>query len=383
MSAWAQALKPGEARRDVSLDGWLIGGALAIALLGVLFVGEAAAPLAEAKGRSVYRYPGMQWLALTVGTVAGGAILSLPYAALDRLTRPLYGVCLALLALVWAMGVEANGAKRWLVIGGVAPQPSELAKVAVILALAQFLSANRGRMRDVVAVGGTGLVIALLPIGLVALQRDLGTTVLLVSLAAVLFFVAGLPLKWFAGGGVMASAFVAYAALTSDFRWQRLTTFWEPFQHYETWGHQVAQGWMSMAAGGWTGVGLGAGTGQHGFVPEVQTDFIATVIAEEWGAAGWLLMVGLLGLLVGRAFTIAGRAPDLFGSLVAIGIGSMWAIQAIINLGMVVGLLPPKGIVLPFLSYGSTAALVYAACVGILLKIDLEGARRRSNGRGS
>ena len=251
-------------------------------------------------------------------------------------------------------------------------QPSEVAKLALVGVLADYLAHNRGRLRDVVGVvlPGIGLVLPLLL--LVILQRDFGTTVILLGLAGMLFIVAGLQWGTVAWGGGAAGVLLAALIAVEPYRWRRIVSFLNPFEHEETSGYQVVQGWIALATGGWSGHGVASGVGQRGFVPEAHTDMITAIIGEELGALGLVLVVGLLLALVWRCLKVARRAPDLFGMLAAAGVGTMFAAQSIINIGVVGGLVPAKGLVLPFLSYGASAAVVNVLGVGLVLKVAVQ-----------
>lgn len=168
---------------------------------------------------------------------------------------------------------------------------------------------------------------------------------------------------------------LALLVAAEPYRWRRILSFLDPYTYRETHGYQVIQGWIALATGGWTGSGVAIGVAQRGFVPEAHTDMIMAVVGEELGAIGFMLVVGLIGALVWRCFHVAIRAPDLFGMLASAGVGTMFATQAIINIGVVGGMLPAKGLVLPFLSYGASAAMVNAVAVGVVLKVSMQAHR--------
>jgi cell division protein FtsW len=188
-----------------------------------------------------------------------------------------------------------------------------------------------------------------------------------------MLFVAGLPWKWLGLGGGLAGSALAALIAVEPYRMVRLMSFVDPFKDQSGAGYQVVQGWIALATGGLFGQGMASGVAQRGFLPEAHTDFISAVVGEELGALGWAVMVLLFLSLVWRAFVIASRADNLFCMLIAVGLGSLIGAQCVINLGVVGGLMPNKGLVLPFLSYGASAAMAHSLVVGILLRVSMEG----------
>ena len=226
------------------------------------------------------------------------------------------------------------------------------------------------------------------PIGLFAgpilatvfFQPDYGTTVVLAGLVGVLLLVAGLKMRWVVLIGAMGLPSLGVMATMAEYRMRRITSFLDPFADPSGDGYQVIQGWIAMSTGGWTGRGLGTGVAQSGFLPEAHTDFISAIVAEELGVIGWSVLIAAYVILIWRGMRISERAPDFFGQLLASGITAMLAVQALVNLGVVTGLAPAKGLVLPFMSYGASAILVHTLCAGVLLRISLESGSLRAGG---
>jgi cell division protein FtsW len=189
--------------------------------------------------------------------------------------------------------------------------------------------------------------------------------------------VAGLHLGWVVSGGGVAVVVLMFVAALAPYRLRRIMSFWDPFEDHEGSGHQVIQGWIAMANGGWTGQGIASGVAQRGNLPEAHTDFISAVVGEELGVLGWVVLVGLYLVVVWRGFGIASRSPTLFGALVASALTTLLASQAVINLGVVVGWMPAKGLVLPFMSYGSSAVVAHLLCVGLLLRVSMQNPDQR------
>jgi cell division protein FtsW len=364
----------------------LVGIVVALAGYGLLMILSASYIEAEKVFHDSFHFVIRQLMGLSLGAVFSVILLVTPYGQLRRVAWPLYLVTLGLLVVVMTpIGKEANGATRWISLGPLNIQPSELARISLLLILADYLANNRGRLKDVLGVGVPAMGLVLPMLVLVIFQRDFGTTAILLGLAGVLLFVGGLQWRWVFCGAIAALSLLGFLVLVEPYRIQRFISFLDPFADPSDSGYQVVQGWIALATGGAFGTGLASGVAQRGFLPEPHNDFIGAVIGEELGAIGWVAAIVLEMGLVWRSFVIAGRATDLFGTLVATGIGAMFGAQAIINLGVVGGMLPAKGLVLPFLSYGASAAVVHATCIGLLLRIGLESARtlRQTSGGGS
>jgi cell division protein FtsW len=314
-----------------------------------------------------------------VAGIAGGVGLAAltwwaPQRVFKNLGLPALILAAVGLALVLSpLGNEAKGATRWISLGPINLQPSEFAKLAWILALGEHLGRNEGRLRkDAVAVGGPIVLGIGILLAFIFAQKDFGTTVILVGLTGVMLVAAGLQWRWVGALGAVALLGLVMMIIVEPYRIQRLTSFVDPFQDPDGAGYQVVQGWIALATGGVSGTGLASGVAQRGFLPEAHTDFILAVVGEELGAVGWTAALVVLLAILWRALRIARNAPDLHGMLIAAGIAAMFSAQAIINVGVVGGLLPAKGLVLPFLSYGSSAALVNVWAIGLLLRISAE-----------
>ncbi|MEQ1502234.1 MAG: putative peptidoglycan glycosyltransferase FtsW [Myxococcota bacterium] len=374
---------PGDApvRRSAGFDFGLLGTALATAALGVVMILSASSLEAASTYGDAFHYVWRQLAGLSLGAVGAVVVLLAPYGSVRRFAWPLYLITLGLLLVVLTpVGHEVNGAVRWISLGPVNIQPSEIARLSIVGILADYLANNRGRLKDVVGVGIPALGLVLPLVVLVIFQKDFGTTAILIGLAGTMLFVAGLQWRWLAIGSLAAASLLGFLVVIEPYRVRRLLSFVDPFADPSGSGYQVVQGWVALATGGPFGTGIASGVAQRGFLPEPHSDFIGAVIGEELGAIGWCATVGLEMMLVWRAATIAQRAPDLFGMLAATGIAAMFGAQAVINLGVVGGMMPAKGLVLPFLSYGASAAVVHSVCVGLLLKIGVESARAPTGG---
>jgi cell division protein FtsW len=262
-----------------------------------------------------------------------------------------------------------NGSSRWVDLGFLQLQPSELAKVTTLVVVADLCAKRQAWTAHPSRV----LHPALVWFGAVALllmaQPNLGTTLVLGLAVFAVLFCAGVPggslAKWAAAGAAAA----AYGALGTDYRRARILAFLDPWADSQSTGYQIVQSQVSLGSGGWFGVGLGEGRQKWGFLPEAHTDFIFAIIGEELGLLGALVVVALFGALAYLGIRIATNAPDTFGRLLATGITAWFALQAFVNVGAVIGILPITGVPLPFISFGSSAMLANMAAAGMLCNV--------------
>lgn len=343
-----------------------------LAGLGLLMILSASSMQADAKYGDSMRFVVRQVAGLGLGVVFTGVLLATPRAWIRRLVWPSFLLAFGgLLMVLTPLAHTANGATRWFRAGPINVQPSEFMKIAFVLALAHYLSINEGKLRDPAIVLTSGLLLLVTVIGILP-QKDFGTTVILFGLAGILLFVAGLRWVHLAGFVGVVGAALGLLIAVEPYRMKRLVSFTDPFQDQEGAGYQVVQGWIALATGGTFGQGLASGVAQRGFLPEAHTDFISAVVGEELGAIGWVLMVACFAGVVWRALAIASRSRDLFGMLVCVGLAALIGAQTIINLSVVGGLMPNKGLVLPFMSYGASAALAHTMVIGLLLRFSLD-----------
>jgi cell division protein FtsW len=311
---------------------------------------------------------------LGIGLLAALAAARTPlHVWRDQLTLVLLVVAVVCLVVVQVPGLpftpEVNGATRWIRIGPLGFQPSDLAKLALVLWLARFLAVHRD-LEPAEVLKRSLLVLGPLA-ALVMLGDDLGTTLLLGVIFVAMLYLAGAPLPQLgmvaAGGLVVASMGVM---LFDGFRLQRIMAFLHPDEHTDRFGYQVLQSRIGFASGGVWGLGPGSSRVKWGYLPEAHTDFILAVVGEELGLIGTLAVLGCLVAIVGAAIVIGSRCDDLFGRFVAWGIAVWLAVQALINVGVSVGALPTKGIPLPFVSYGGTSMVVSLLAVGVLFSVS-------------
>ena len=282
-----------------------------------------------------------------------------------------FGLTLALLVIVIAPGirVNVNGAYRWLRLGRFGIQPSELAKVALILILAWYGDRYQRQMPTFwKGLVFPGLMIAPV-LALVFIEPDVGTTMLLAAVAGVMLFVAGTRLRFLVPPVVAGATALVIFILNNPLRLRRVLAFLYPEQNREEVGYQTYQAMVAIGSGGLTGLGLGDGRQKLGFIPEHHTDFIFSVIGEELGLAATLLVIIAFVAMVVCGVFIALKARDNFGMLLASGVSFLMGLQAAINIGVVTGSLPNKGLSLPFISYGGSNLVVMLACVGLLINV--------------
>ena len=320
----------------------------------------------------------LMWLA--VGTAALLVTARADYRTWRRFTLPLLIGCIGLLVLVLVpnVGITVSGSSRWLGVGSWRMQPSELAKLAVLLATADLLARRADRMHDATLTLRPVLLVYGVVGALVMFQPDMGTTLVLGCIVTAVLFVAGTPVRHMTTlvAGAAAAAFVL--GMAEPYRRARMMSFLDPWKDASNTGYQVAQSIVGLADGGITGVGIGASRAKWGFLPNAHTDFIFTIIGEEMGLIGSLLVIALFvgfGVLGIRA---AVRAPDRFGTLIAAGVTAWIAGQAFVNIGAVIGLLPVTGVPLPFVSFGGSSLVIAMGAVGVLLNVARQGRQPRS-----
>ena len=372
-SALARSFAKGGVAR--SWDWPLIFVTCGLTALGTVLVWAATEPSLRQAGLDPHTYLKKAALWAFLGLILMFITASIDYRRIRRLAPALYGLSLLLLIAVLAVGQSVNGAKAWIALpGGFQVEPSEFAKLGLILAAAWLLSrrklpAGRPTIKDVLFA-----VLAAAPlIALVEKEPALGVTLVLVFTLAGIIVVSGIRIYWVLGGltGVAVVIYtIAKLHLLKGYQLTRLTAFLHPGQNLAGAGYNGLQAKIAIGSGGLTGQGLFHGTFTGGnFVPSVQTDFIFTVAGEELGFVGCAVIVGLLGVIIFRAIRAAAVADDMFGMLVASGVAVWFGVQAFINVGMTIGIMPITGLPLPFVSYGGSAAFADMIAVGLLQSV--------------
>ncbi|CAN5218890.1 putative lipid II flippase FtsW [soil metagenome] len=365
-------------------DWWLLATVMTLVMFGMVMVYSSSFGLAMNEGGTSYSYLIRQVAYTLVGLVGMGIALMVNYHRLrDHAGKAMVGAVLLLAALVFlpGLGTEVYGAKRWIFVGSVSVQPSEIAKLVFILYLASWLAGKGAKVRSFsYGMVQFGVVMAIV-IGLVMLQPDLGTSILLATVGMAMFFVAGANLVQFATS-IMAGTTVFLAlALSAPYRRERLLVFLDPESDLRNLGWQLFQARLALGSGGLFGLGLGASRQKFSWLPAPHNDAIFAVLGEELGLAGCVFLLMLFGALAVRGYRIAMRAPDAFGTLVAVGITTWLIFQAMFNIGGVVTAIPFTGIPLPFISFGGSSLVVTMTAVGILLNISRQTRRVAESAR--
>jgi cell division protein FtsW len=362
----ALKVAPPKAKR-ASVYVMLLAVVTALNLVGLVMVLSASAVLSIRNYGTPWHYFIHQLMWVSLGGVAFIGTLRIDYHVWRRFTIPALAVSVVGLVavLIPGVGVEVSGASRWIGSSSLQLQPSEFAKMALVLFVAHILDRRGDHRRWAYRAAPVLLVLALL-VGLVMLQPDMGTSLVLAAIALGMLFAAGLPLRGLVGLVGLGAVGALGMAVAAPYRWARLTAFLHPAQNASDAGYQSFQASVSMGSGHLFGSGLGTSIASWGYLPNQQTDFIFAVIAQETGLVGSLFVVGLFTTLALVGVRIACRAPDRFGGLVAAGVTSWLIAQAVINIGAVVGLLPVTGVPLPYVSFGGSSLVLALLGAGVL-----------------
>ena len=360
----------------MSQDGVLL---LAVGLLlgfGVLMVASASMHLG-ARGGDAMRYVDRHLLALALGGAGATMVYLTPTQWWEKGSTWLYFLGLGLLLLVFipGLGREANGAWRWVGVGPMSLQASEFMKLFIVMYMAGYLVRRQLEVAHTIWGFIKPLIVLLAACFLIILQPDFGTTAVLLATAFGMLFLAGAPLWQFGLLISLASAALAALVYYSPYRLARVTSFLNPWEQVQDAGYQLAQALIAFGRGEWTGVGLGNGIQKQFYLPEAHTDFVMAVIGEEFGLVGTLAVIALFSIIIWRAFAIgwaAERRKARYAAYVAYGLGLWLGMQAFINIGVNMGVLPTKGLTLPFVSYGGTALIVCCAMLALVLRVDRE-----------
>jgi cell division protein FtsW len=363
------------------MDPVLLAVTLILSLVGLIMVFSASAVVAGNRFHDPWYYLKRQMAWLVVGLALMHLASRIDYTVWRKCAIPILAVNAVLLALVLmpSLGIVAKGARRWLQLGSIHVQPAELAKLVTVIYLSAYLTKKndkithfaRGLLPPVIVVGVLS--------GLVLLEPDLGTVVVMGLVMLTLLFLGGAKIRHLITLGLCALPLVLIMILRSSYRRQRLLTFLSPWKDASDAGFQITQSFLAFGSGGLLGVGLGEGKQKLFFLPEAHTDFVLALIGEELGLAGTALIILLYAMFVIKGFQVANRARVPFGRYLGMGITLLIGIQALVNAGVVTGLLPTKGLTLPFVSYGGSSLVASLLAVGILLSIS----RDRHGGRDS
>ena len=356
------------ARRSAAL---LLGSTAFLTVAGLIMVLSASSVSSYARYGDSFRFFQRQAAYAVVGVLALTLTSRIRYDAWRRLALPFLLLTVLMLALVLhpGAGIEAYGSSRWFQVGPVTVQPSEIAKLALVVFTAAVVAGRWGRLDELGRLAVPLVPVWLVVCGMVMLQPDLGTTLILSGTVFLLLFVAGVRLRYLAVTGLVGLLVGMGLIMSADYRRVRFLSFLDPWKDAGNTGYQLIQSLIALGSGGFTGVGLGASRQKWQYVPNAHTDFIFSILGEELGLLGEIVVLVAFGALIFAGVRIAAQADDVFGRLLAAGIVSWFGLQALINLGAVTGTLPITGVPLPFLSYGGSSLVVSLAAVGILVNI--------------
>jgi cell division protein FtsW len=374
----SQATRRGDAHGRYDLG--LILAALALASLGAVMVASSSIAVADGEHAGSFHYLIKHLVFLGMGLAACVIAARTELAWLERHAGMLLllGIVLLLLVFVPVIGIRVNGARRWVRLGFVGFQSVEAVKIILVVYMASYLVRHRDNVQSSLFGVIKPLGIAALLVVMLLAQPDFGSATLLMAVTLGMVWLGGARVRNLALLGVAGVPVLAWAAMSQDYRVKRLTSFLDPWADPFKDGFQLTQALIAVGRGEWFGVGLGASVQKLFYLPEAHTDFILAVIAEELGLAGIVLVLGLFAWLVGRGFVIGLRAVERnlrFAGYCAFGISLMIALQALVSIGVNLGVLPTKGLTLPLISSGGSSVMMTCAAIGVLIRVSYEVTR--------
>lgn len=361
------------------VDGWLIFSSLMLLCLGWLMVSSASVAVAENLNVSAQHYALRQGLFAVLAIVLAFSIAQIPIKFFQTQGHWFLLFAFVLLVLVLIVGKEINGSKRWIGLGLFNLQTSEIAKICLTLYMASYLTRHLEEVRTTLSGFVKPLFLVLVYGTLLITQPDYGSLVVAMVMVMSLVFLAGVKFRLFLLVLIVALVVLSLVAIMEPYRVQRLTTFTDPWSHQFNSGYQLTQALIAFGRGEWTGLGLGNSVQKLLYLPEAHTDFIFSILAEELGLIGGLVVLGLFSLFISRIFVIGRQCEQsqrLFSAYLCYGFAMIFATQVLVNLGVNMGLLPTKGLTLPFISYGGSSLMSSGIMLGLILRSDLE---RRAN----
>lgn len=359
-------------KRLASCDIVILLMVVALTCFGVVMVYSASSVMAAKKYHDGFYFLKRQGLFALIGLSVMYGVMQVDYHVWRRLAVPVLIGCLVLMVLVLIPGIggSAGGAARWIRLPGFSLQPSEMAKIALIIYMAYSLEKKQERVKFFSSGFLPYMVVLAVLLGLLLKQPDLGAALTLGFVAIIMLFAAGTRPTYIVSMFLLALPFLYFLVMNVDYRRRRILAFLNPWEDPSNSGFQIIQSWLAFGAGGLIGQGLGEGKQKLFYLPEAHTDFILSVVGEELGFIGVLLIASMFFLLVWRSIRVALGAEDTFGRFLAFGIAVLLGIEAFVNIAVVTGLLPTKGLALPFISYGGSSLLITLFSVGILLNIS-------------
>jgi len=359
-------------KNETAVDWWLLSAILIILVIGLTMVYSASAVKAFHDFGDSFYFLKRQAIFAVLGLISMFFVSRIPYTNWKKLAPIILIFCFVLLiaVLIPGIGVVRGGARSWLGIGSFGIQPSEFMKLAMILFLAKWLADQQQKITLFVKGLLPPLGLVFIAFALIMLQPDLGTGAVMVGASMILIFVAGAQIKHLGSLALLGVAGFVGLIITAPYRLKRITSFLDPWSDPLGGGYQIIQSLFAIGPGGLVGLGLGMSRQKYSYLPEPQTDFIFSILAEELGFIGGSTLILLFLIVIWRGIRAAIGAPDTFASLLAIGITSIIGVQVLINIGVVIGMMPVTGITLPLVSYGGSSLTLLLTAFGILLNIS-------------
>jgi cell division protein FtsW len=353
---------------------------LALVIIGWIMIYSSSAVMADITYHNSFKFIKKQLLFSLIGLIGMVGVMQINYRRLSAWTYPILilSVILLIVVLIPGLGLshKVGVARRWLMTPWFVFQPSELGKLALLIFIAYSLAKKGDRIKEFLAGFLPIIAISGIMILLVILERDMGTAIFLGLLTMVLLFLGGTRLSYLLMVPLIAAPVLYVYVTRIPYVYRRIIAFLDPWKDVQGMGFQIIQSCVALSAGGLWGVGLGDSKQKLFFLPAAHTDFILAILGEELGYIGVMFVILLFALLIWRGVKISLRTEDPFGAYLAMGITTMIALQVIINMGVVLGLLPTKGLTLPFISYGGTSLVMNLVAMGILLNISASGAKQ-------
>lgn len=361
----------------LKVDLWLLGITAALLTIGFIMIASSSMEVAATNNDSAFYYVLRHGLFLGLALVAGVVVFMVPIAWWEKSSWLLLVIALAILLLVLIPGIgrTVNGSTRWIGFGAFNVQPSEVAKVFLVVYVAAYLVRRLDEVRSSLKGVAKPIVVVMVAAFLLLMEPDFGAVVVMMAAVVGMIFLSGMRVKHFLGLIVSCLLTVAVLAVSQPYRLKRLTAYTDPWADQFNTGYQLTQALIAFGRGEWSGVGLGNSIQKLFYLPEAHTDFLFAIIGEEFGLLGTVTVILLFGTLVARAMVIARRAEvqgRLFAAFLGYGLALLVGCQAFINLGVNTGLLPTKGLTLPFISYGGSSLIVSFVLVALILRLDWE-----------
>lgn len=358
--------------KDQGYDTSILLLAVVLTCLGVVMVYSSSSIMAAKRYADGFFFLKRQGIFAAAGLLVMFVFMHIDYHKLRPFAVPFLLGCIVLLVavLIPGIGSSAGGASRWIRLGGINIQPAEVAKLGLILYMAHSLTKKRDKIKSFKLGFIPYMVVLAVLLGLVLKQPDLGSALTMGIVAMAMLLVAGTRLSYLFSLAILAMPFLYFLVMSSDYRRRRILAFLNPWDDPSNTGFQIIQSWIAIGLGGIFGQGLGEGKQKLFYLPEAHTDFILSVLGEELGFVGVFVVAALFLVLVMRGIRTALGAPDDFGRHLAFGITLLLGLQAFVNMAVVMGMVPTKGLALPFLSYGGTSIMTTLVAIGILLNIS-------------